>query len=256
MPRRRLLDPGFWSDPRVAKLTFLERLVFLGCVSMADDEGRLLASPRLLRAQIFPYDQEISDEEIKGVRDRIVQTNPNVVLYEVDGTEYMAFTKWERYQKPPHKKSSIFPAPSRITNVPEEGKESVSQMSQQVRLGKDRLGKASSRIGDVKHNDQQESSERQKTIAAYVKLYTAAPPGVDVPYHLYPSEAMQDKIEEYADIWGDDVVQDAIREAVNSGKPQLPPKYIESIIFRWKNEGRVKPRISKEEYERIEAQKR
>ena len=222
---------------------------------MADDEGRLLAKPRLLRSQIFPYREGLADEEVREMRDHIAETNPNILLYEVDGVEYLAFAKWERYQKPPHKKPSIFPPP-RMTNVPTKDETNVSQMSTQVRLGKVRLGKGSSRLGDVIHDDQQESqerTEREKTISAYVKLYTASPPGVDVPYHLYPSEAMQDKIEEYADIWGDDVVQDAIREAVNSGKPQLPPKYIESIIFRWRGEGKVKPIISKEEYERLQS---
>lgn len=259
MPRKRFVDPGFWLDPHIAKLSIVERLLFLGCISMADDEGRLLASPRALRAQIFPYDHGMTDDEVKEMRDHIVEANPNVLLYEVRGIEYIAFARWERYQKPKYRVASILPAPPCMTNSSQEAEKIVRQTSLQVGLGRDRLGKSSSGIGKGKNDDHQESqerTEREKTIGAYIKLYTASPPGVDVPYHLYPSEAMQDKVEEMADIWGDDVVQDAIKEAVNSGKPQLPPRYIESIIFRWKQEGRIKPVLTEEEYVRLQEEKR
>jgi hypothetical protein len=40
MARRRMIDPTFWKDPGVRKLTFAERLRFIGLISNSDDEGR------------------------------------------------------------------------------------------------------------------------------------------------------------------------------------------------------------------------
>lgn len=41
MPRRRMLDPSFFEDTDVARLTRDERPFLLGCIRNADDEGRL-----------------------------------------------------------------------------------------------------------------------------------------------------------------------------------------------------------------------
>jgi len=39
MPRKRMIDPGIWTDPDVMKLTDLALIVFVGLISHADDEG-------------------------------------------------------------------------------------------------------------------------------------------------------------------------------------------------------------------------
>lgn len=114
MARRRWIDPGFWTDPHVGKLSPQERLLFLGCVSAADDEGRLLASPAYLRAQVFPYD-DISFAEVEEMRNRMVSVCRNVVLYEVDGVEYLAFMQWRKYQNPSHPSPSKLPAPPGVS---------------------------------------------------------------------------------------------------------------------------------------------
>ena len=70
-----MLDPNFWTDARIKHLEPMERLFFLGCVSAADDEGRLLGDPAFLRSRIFPYDQ-ITTDEIEMIRDRVAETVP------------------------------------------------------------------------------------------------------------------------------------------------------------------------------------
>jgi len=112
MTRKRFIDPNFWTDIAISKLTPIERLLFIGCFSNADDEGRLPGNPAYLRSAIFPYD-DISLDEIREMRDRIVHTCKNLVLFEVDENEFLAFTKWSRYQSPRYPKPSQFPAPKR-----------------------------------------------------------------------------------------------------------------------------------------------
>lgn len=111
MPRRRMIDPTFWTDPDVRKLSLEERLLFIGCISMADDEGRLLGTPEYLKAQIFPYDPRISVGKVKRWRNNIAEKAKNFRLYDNSGVEYVAFLKWSYHQKPSHPKPSRLPPP-------------------------------------------------------------------------------------------------------------------------------------------------
>jgi hypothetical protein len=110
LSRQRFIHPDFWTDPSLGKLTPEERLLFIGCFSNADDEGRLLGNPAYLRSTIFPYDDH-TIQQIKDMRDHILDICKNIVLYEVDGFEYLAFIKWKAYQKPKYPSPSKFPPP-------------------------------------------------------------------------------------------------------------------------------------------------
>jgi len=158
MPRRRMIDPDFWSDSRIKKLPPVERLFFLGMISHADDEGRLQADPAYLRSKIFPYD-DFSLDEIREMRDHIVEANPNVKLYENSGEEYLYFRKWSRYQKPSHPQPSKLPKPPQLQEelqsdsgtvpgkLPEREQNRAGMIPSQSRLGQSSLGKV--RIGQV-----------------------------------------------------------------------------------------------------------
>ncbi len=43
-----MIDPGIWTDPDLGALSRDHRLIYIGTFSLADDEGRLKADPRLL----------------------------------------------------------------------------------------------------------------------------------------------------------------------------------------------------------------
>ena len=64
MARRRMIDPNIWQSEDVAELSMFARLLLIGLISNADDEGRGKANPVFLKSTIFPYD-EISIEEVK-----------------------------------------------------------------------------------------------------------------------------------------------------------------------------------------------
>lgn len=109
MARQRFIHPDVWSDPTVARLEPAAMLLFIGCFSNADDEGRLLGDPAILKATIFPY-QPLSVRQIKRLRDSVVAAS-SIELYVVEGIEYLAFRKWGEYQKPKYPKPSRFPPP-------------------------------------------------------------------------------------------------------------------------------------------------
>lgn len=111
MSRRRLITPQIWDDAAVAKMTREERLLFVGMITIADDEGRLVASPAHLLGSIFPHDRDVTQQRILAWREAVCKKNPNAQLYEVAGTEYIALGKWGKWNKPPHATPSKLPKP-------------------------------------------------------------------------------------------------------------------------------------------------
>lgn len=128
-------------------------------------------------------------------------------------------------------------------NLTSSGKDVTSPGTQQRNKKEKKKDKKS------RHPLPKEAIERERTISAYVKLYTPSPPGLEVPYHEYPSQTILDDIDLLAELWGDDVVQDAIQRAGEAGKTKVGPKYINAIIKRWHKEGKIEPHITEREYE-------
>lgn len=58
MARIRTIKPEFWGDEKLAPLSPITRLVFLGLISMADDKGRLGDNLKRIDAFIFPETSE------------------------------------------------------------------------------------------------------------------------------------------------------------------------------------------------------
>jgi hypothetical protein len=58
--RIRTIKPEFWGDEKLAPLSPITRLVFLGLISMADDRGRLTDNQKRIDAFIFPETSETS----------------------------------------------------------------------------------------------------------------------------------------------------------------------------------------------------
>lgn len=110
MARQRFIWPDLWTDPGFGHLAPLEQVIYIGCFSNADDEGRLLGDPIYLKTTVLPY-QPISVQRVKNARDRIVQSMPKLELYEHNSVEYLSFRNWNEWQKPKYPRPSKLPAP-------------------------------------------------------------------------------------------------------------------------------------------------
>lgn len=106
MPRIRSVKPEFWTDSRMARMSALERLVFLCLWSMADDEGRIEGDALTVwRFGAFREDSR----EIANALDALRGTQ-RVRLYEVDGNPYIEVVNFTKHQKIDHAKASKLPA--------------------------------------------------------------------------------------------------------------------------------------------------
>lgn len=108
-PRIRSIKPEMWHDERVCALSRDARLLLLGLVTMADDEGRFRARRSQIHGHVFPADDDalmMVDAWIEEIKNQGI-----VVFYVVDGTPYGAFRHWKKHQKINRPQSSELPAP-------------------------------------------------------------------------------------------------------------------------------------------------
>ena len=115
-PRIRTLKPEVWQDEAIGSLGPWERLLFVGLITMADDEGRLRALIPAISGHIFPYDDANSARVSKWLR--CLQDTGLVVLYECGGVPYLQIKGWGSHQKINRPTPSEIPAPSLNGGVP------------------------------------------------------------------------------------------------------------------------------------------
>jgi hypothetical protein len=60
MPRIRTIKPEFWSNEKLASLSFQARLLAIALLNYSDDEGFFKANEKLVRAFAFPLDEPAS----------------------------------------------------------------------------------------------------------------------------------------------------------------------------------------------------
>lgn len=98
MPRIRTVKPEFWGDEKLAPMTPIDRLVFLGLVGMADDTGRLLDSVKVVDAFVFPYTEDTSGPSLESLASagRIIRG------ITASGQRVIQITNWSKHQKVDH----------------------------------------------------------------------------------------------------------------------------------------------------------
>ena len=119
MPRRRMIDPFFYNDPKVGKVSRDERSLIVGCICQADDDGRLQGDPAFLKSQIFKYDKDLDDAAVQTLRDSFLAQMKSwpvnhpyrILLYSNSGEEYIFFPNWAATNKPSHPTKSQLPPP-------------------------------------------------------------------------------------------------------------------------------------------------
>ncbi len=96
MARKRMISPTIWEDPSFNRLSIGARLLFIGMISNADDEGYIRGDIGSLKRLIFGFDETLGElsgwiKELGNLR--------NIHFYKVDDEQYAHLTKWEEYQK-------------------------------------------------------------------------------------------------------------------------------------------------------------
>lgn len=117
---------------KVARVSRELRLVFVGLWNEADDEGRLLASPKRLAGSLFPNDDDV-DPRVMGEWLATLERARLIVRYEAAGVAYAWIPGFNEHQKIDKRWPSRLPAPP----------ESLSQHSESLSESSEGLAKHS-----------------------------------------------------------------------------------------------------------------
>ena len=112
MARKRMISPEIWESDSFSSLSDFAKLVFIGLISNADDEGKGSAKPANVRSKLFPNDEDRRVTDIKKALSEI-GCKMSITFYEVSGNSYYILTKWSKWQKIDR------PTPSKLPNPPQ-----------------------------------------------------------------------------------------------------------------------------------------
>lgn len=104
----RFIKESCRSSKNLDKLSDFEERLFWRLITTADDFGRFMACPELVRSACFPY-KTLSTDRINSSLQSL-QTHDLIRLYVVDDRQYGEFIKWEKHQGKPRAKESKYPA--------------------------------------------------------------------------------------------------------------------------------------------------
>lgn len=122
MARIRTIKPGAFSSESLCAVSVDARWHFAGLWTYCDDEGRGKANPRLIKAAVWPLDDDKTPAEVERLNNEL-EREGMLRRYVVDGVDYIQVINWS-HQKISHPTPSVLPEPP-----PEEASVSIPEDS-------------------------------------------------------------------------------------------------------------------------------
>lgn len=97
MARKRMIAPDFWTDEKLGQCSRDERLFFMGLISNADDEGRGRGNIKLLKAAIFPYDDDLKAKDVEEMAISLMGKGM-VIFYVAEGQDFYCLPNFSKHQ--------------------------------------------------------------------------------------------------------------------------------------------------------------
>lgn len=150
MPRIRSIKPEIWLSAQVMNLTFPARLLFIGLITQADDDGYGSSDVRKLKAAIFGGD-DITLDQVSEMLSEIARQRL-VVIYEADGYGALYWLpSWREHQYVQKPTPSRYPPPENTT-LPERYRNHTGtlpgdRMDRKDRKGSDARAKTGPALG-------------------------------------------------------------------------------------------------------------
>jgi len=115
MANRRMIAGDLFEDEFIGSLNFLERLLWIGIITtVADDQGRMIDNPALIRSKVFLFDK-VMDCDIESTLRKINAAN-KIARYVVGNKSLIQIVNWWKYQTPAWASPSKYPAPEGWTD--------------------------------------------------------------------------------------------------------------------------------------------
>lgn len=122
MARIRTIKPEFFRSRVLSECSLRARLTFIGLWTVCDDEGRYRYEPELLKADLWPFEEDITAKDVNA--DVLeLEAHGLVCCYETAGKRYLHIVNWHEHQKINR------PTPSRLPECSRETHGALSESS-------------------------------------------------------------------------------------------------------------------------------
>lgn len=98
MPRIRSLKPEHKTHRKIGPLTDRQYRLWIGMLTEADDEGRLVADPEQLRTLVFAYHPRVHSRDVQSALEALAAVGL-IRLYLTRDTQYADFPSWQDHQR-------------------------------------------------------------------------------------------------------------------------------------------------------------
>jgi hypothetical protein len=229
MARKRMIDPSFWIDEKVGTLDPLARLLFMGLISQADDEGRLNGHPALIKSLIFPYDYSINLVEVEKWLEELYDRKM-IHRYTIDHQSYIAVNNFKKHQ------TINKPVPSKLPPSSTEDYGSPTVVIQdedgtttaQKKRSKEKRNEVEEKRSEVKEDYELTHLEGNP----HFDLFQKELDRLSIPYIIRDLE----EIVSFVGLMDGDLIMDAVKRA--EGKDGA--SYALGILRRWNEKGYTK----------------
>ncbi len=125
-PRIRCIKPELIEQDSFSALSDAAARLFIGMVTLADDEGRLGGEPAFLLGRVFFAAKPKRSARQVGVYLAELEGAGLITRYQVGRHYYVTINGWTQeghfsYQRISHPRPSQIPAPSSISSAPDRG---------------------------------------------------------------------------------------------------------------------------------------
>jgi len=98
MSKRRLITIDLFEDHYFGSLDNLARLTWIGLVvACADDQGRFIDNIAFIRSKIFPYDSDITNDQIESIISKFADDR-KIIRYQTGNIKLIQINSWRDYQ--------------------------------------------------------------------------------------------------------------------------------------------------------------
>jgi hypothetical protein len=128
VPRIRSIKHDIWDDDDVCEVSRPARLLYIGLITQADDDGRLSGSAKWIDSQVFPYDDDTDLAEIRECLTELARVGL-ITAYKAERKPYIQIRNWKKHQsidKRWYKESKLPPPPDEDSPRPPRGRDEDS----------------------------------------------------------------------------------------------------------------------------------
>lgn len=112
--RTRTIKPEFFRSPSLVRCSHSSRLTFEGLWCAADDAGRGVADPRILKGAIWPLEDAVTWEMVAAHLDELEETG-HILRYAVDGKQFYEVVRFDAHQSASYRRGDpVHPAPGGV----------------------------------------------------------------------------------------------------------------------------------------------